>query len=67
MGNQTDKTVRSKVTEPVPGLTKGKAYKFIRFGFWRGGYFTIINDRGEEISIYDPDKYLHTEDIEDKK
>lgn len=64
MEQPKEKTVRSKVTEPVPGLTEGKAYKFIRWGFYKGAYFTIINDRGETISIYDPEKYLHTEDIE---
>ena len=59
-----DKFIRSKVTESVPGLTKDKKYRFIRWGFYQGPYFTIINDRGEEYSIYDPKKYLHTEDIE---
>jgi hypothetical protein len=62
-----DKTIRSKVTESVPGLTKGKAYVFVKWGFYQGAYFTIINDRGEKISIYDPKKYLHTEDIESTK
>lgn len=59
-------TVRSKITNKVPGLTKGKKYKFIRCGFWEGPYFEIVNDRGEVVSIYDPEKYLHTEDVEEK-
>lgn len=58
------KYVRSKITNSEPGLTEGKKYQFIRWGFYQGPYFVIINDRGETISIYDPDKYLHTEDIQ---
>lgn len=57
------KMVRAKITNSVPGLTKGKSYKFLRFGFYMGAYFEIVNDRGEMIAIYDPEKYLHTEDI----
>jgi len=57
-------TVRSRITNPEPGLTKGRRYRFIRFGFYQGPYFVIVNDRKEEISIYDPETYLHTEDIE---
>ena len=49
-----DKMVRSKVTEPGPGLTEGKAYRFIRWGFYQGAYFVIVNDRGAQVSIYDP-------------
>lgn len=63
MTTTTDTTVRSKISNRVPGLTKGKAYKFLRWGFWQGAYFEIVNDRGETIAIYDPEKYLHTEDI----
>ncbi len=63
----TMKTIRSKVTDREPGLTKGKAYRFVEYGFYRGAYFTIINDRDEEVSIYEPKKYLHTEDLEDQK
>ena len=60
-------TVRSKITNKVPGLTKGKKYKFIRWGFWDGPYFVIVNDRGETMSIYEPEKYLHTEDVKEKR
>ena len=61
-------TVRSKITNKVPGLTKGKKYKFLRWGFWEGPYFEIVNDRGQVMAIYDPEKYLHTEeDIKKKK
>jgi hypothetical protein len=63
----SDLTIRSRVTESVPGLTKGKAYVFVNWGFYKGAYFTIINDRGEKVSIHDPKKYLHTEDIESPK
>lgn len=56
--------IRSRITHVTPGLTKGKRYEFIRWGFYRGPYFEIINDRGERIAIRDPKKYLHTEDIE---
>lgn len=60
-------TIRSKISHSTPGLTKGKAYECLSWGFWRGAYFTIINDRGEKYSIYDPKTYLHTEDVEDVK
>lgn len=60
-------TVRSKITNKEPGLTKGKKYRFLRWGFWQGPYFEIVNDRDEVIAIYDPEKYLHTEDIKKKK
>lgn len=58
--------IRSKITNPEPGLTKGKRYKCVKWGFWQGAYFTIINDRSETVSIYEPEKYLHTEDIDPK-
>lgn len=59
--------IRSKITEKTPGLTKGKAYRFLRWGFWEGPYFEILNDRKEVVAIYDPEKYLHTEDIQAKQ
>ena len=65
--SKLEKTVRSRVSESIPGLTKNKAYKFIKWGFYQGPYFTIINNYGKEISIYDPEKYLFTSDIEGYK
>lgn len=56
--------VRSRITHKDPGLTKGKKYKFIRWGYWQfQSYFVIVNDRNETVSIMDPNKYLYTEDI----
>lgn len=60
-------TVRSRVTEPVLGLTADKEYEvvFLVFlNFWRS-YVTLTNDHGKMISIRDPDKYLHIEDLAD--
>lgn len=67
MATTNNTMIRSKITNRVPGLTKGKAYKFLRWGFWQGPYFEIVNDRGETVAIYDPEKYLHTKDIKNQK
>lgn len=48
----------SKITHKTPGLTKGKRYKILNFGFYQGPWLLIINDRGEEITIREADKYL---------
>lgn len=58
-----NKTVRSKITNDVPGLTEGKAYVALEGGFYQGPWVKIVNDRGEDITIQDADMYLHTEDL----
>jgi hypothetical protein len=60
MNSKSADLIRSKVTEEVPGLTKGKLYTVVTCGFFKGPYITLINDRNEKVSIYDPDKYLYT-------
>lgn len=56
--------VVSKITNSEPGLTKGKSYKALQGGFWQGvGWISIINDRGEKISIMDATKYLKTDGL----
>ena len=50
--------VRSKVTEPDPGLTKGKLYRVRDRGFYQGFWVSIVNDRGGIIAINDALTYL---------
>ena len=69
---KTDKKptyVRSTVTEKIPGLTKGKTYELVNWGFGRGGaWLQIRNDRGELISIYNSVKdYLVPVEEKEKK
>jgi len=53
-------TVISKITNSKPGLTKGKKYKVIEYGFsmTHGPWYEIKNDRKELISIVNANKYL---------
>jgi hypothetical protein len=51
--------VISKITNTKPGLTEGKKYTVLGWGFYQGAWLLITNDRGEEITIRNADKYMY--------
>ena len=57
----TERAVRATIDAPGLGLTKGRTYRFLRWGAdrrGRGPYVLLVNDRGKEVRVFQPTRAL---------